>query len=227
MTTPIWPIAPGALPAVVDLSHNNAGFDCLEEFQALKAGGARLVEHKASEGTSFADPMYAKRRVLALDAGLLWDAYHFCTSAPVPAQLSHFLAAAEPDPKTMRLALDAEQNRGATIAPADAAAFAGALDQKCGRQVLRYGNASVPEYRQSIWRDGPLWWAKYGPEPTIELMRVLGLDPEKIVLWQETSTGRVAGSAPIDLSFHRYQAADGLSLWPAIPGFDGMAAQAA
>jgi len=228
MPTPLWPIPAGTLPAVIDLSHNNPGFDSVEEFGALKASGVSLVIHKASQGVSYVDPMYATRRPLALEAGLLWDAYHFCTSDPVADQLAHFFAAAEPDHATMRLCLDAEQNRDATISPLAAAQFALDADARLSRQVLRYGNASVLEYRQPGWHDGPMWWAKYGPEPTVELMTSLGIDPDHVVLWQETCTGRVAGSGSgnVDLSYYRFQAAGALQLWPAIPGFEGMASAA-
>src|SRR6185437_8997405 len=225
MTTPLWPIPAGTLPSVIDLSHFNAGFDSVEEFEALKAAGVALVIHKATQGSSYVDPMYTKRRPLVLSAGLLFDAYHFATSDPVPAQLAHFLSVAEPDHATMRLMLDAEQNRGATITPLNAAQLALDADAKLCRQVVRYGNASVLNYKQPGWQDGPLFWAKYGPEPTVELMKYLGINPSDVVLWQETCTGRVAGSGNgnVDLSYYRYQAAGALQLWPAIPGFEGMA----
>lgn len=219
MTTPIWSIAPGSCPAVIDLSHNNAGFDSVEEFQKLKEDGVGLVFHKATQGASYVDPMYVKRRKLVTDAGLLFDAYHFCTDAPVPVQMAHFLTVAAPDHPTMRLMLDAEMNRGATIDPLKAAQFALDLDAKMARQVVRYGNASVLEYRQPGWHDGPMWWAKYGPEPTDELMKSLGIDPAHIVLWQETGTGTIEGEHPVDLSYYRFQAAGALQLWPTIPWF--------
>src|SRR6185437_10843012 len=151
MTMPLWPIPAGTLPAVIDLSHNNPGFDSVDEFEALKAAGVALVVHKATQGSSFVDPMYAKRRLLVLQAGLLFEAYHFATSDPVSAQLAHFLAAAEPDHATMRLMLDAEQNRGATITPLDAEQLALDADAKLCRQVVRYGNASVLNYKQPGW----------------------------------------------------------------------------
>lgn len=205
--TPIWTITPASQPTVIDLSHNNPGFGTLAEFQALRTAGITEVIHKASQGDGFTDPLYAVRRPLAPVAGLRWSAYHFCTSDPVEAQLAHFMAAVGNHEGIHRVALDAELNRGATIVPSEAAAFAEALDGEWGAQCLRYGNASVLEYRLPGWHDGPLWWAKYGPEPTVELMASLGLDPARVVLWQATSTGRLpgylAGVGDVDLSYER------------------------
>jgi GH25 family lysozyme M1 (1,4-beta-N-acetylmuramidase) len=203
MTTPVWTIAPSVHPQVVDLSDNNAGFATAAEFAALRAAGVEEVIHKSSQGAREVDPRYAARRPLAVAAGLRWSAYHFCTSDPVPAQLAHFLASIGDRAGLHRIALDAEANRGATIAPTDAAAFALLLDQEWGSPCLRYGNASVPEYRQPGWHTGPLWWARYGPEPTIEMMQGFGINPANVVLWQATATGHIASHGPLDLSYAR------------------------
>jgi len=60
-------------PFVVDLSHHND----VTDFSKVKAAGIVGVIHKSTEGTGFADKMYAVRRGHAIDAGLLWGAYHF------------------------------------------------------------------------------------------------------------------------------------------------------
>lgn len=212
MTTPIWAIAPSVHPQVVDLSHNNAGFTTQAEFTALRAAGVTDVIHKITEGVDFVDTTYHARRLLAVAAGLGWSAYHFCTNDVIEAQQDHLLKVLG-DLKGIRwVALDAEQNRGATVDPAQAAALAINLDGHLraaladkDAQALRYGNASVSEFRQIGWHDGPLWWAKYGPEPTVELMRSMRLDPARVMLWQATATGHVAGRGPLDLSYLRPQ----------------------
>jgi GH25 family lysozyme M1 (1,4-beta-N-acetylmuramidase) len=215
MTTPIWSIAVGAAPTVIDLSHNNSNLNTQAEFNALYSAGVRVVIHKATQGISFIDPMFAVRRPLAVMAGLKWDAYHFCTSDPIAEQQAFFLSHAGVDLTKMRLALDAEPNRGSTIDPAQAAAFAKSLDTKLKRQVLRYGNSCVLEYKQLDWYNGPMWWAKYGLEPTVEQFKALGVDPSKVVLWQETGSGRIAGETPVDLSYAKFDVAT----WPNISGF--------
>lgn len=217
--TPIWQIAPGSRPSIVDLSHNNAGFDSVEEFQKLKEDGIGLVLHKATQGSGFVDPKYEARRRLAADAKLTFDAYHFATADPIEAQRAHFLAVAAPD-AGMRLMVDAEPNRGSTIRPADAAALVVALDRARGRQVVGYGGAGFADYALSDWHDRPLMWAKFGPEPTVELLTSLGVPPTNVVIWQQTGSGAIEGAYPVDLSYYRFQAAGALQLWPAILGFD-------
>jgi hypothetical protein len=112
----------------------------------------------------------------------------------------------------MRLAIDAEPNAGATIDPVQAASFAAALDQKLGQRCLRYGGAALPTFRQRGWTEGPQWWAKYGPEPTVELLTSLTVPPENVVLWQETGSGKLCGNSPVDLSYARYD----VSSWPSL-----------
>lgn len=211
MPTPLWTITPATLPDVIDLSDNNAGFKTPAEFRALKAQGYKEVIHKASQGGSEVDPLYAGRRELAVAAGLSWSAYHFCTNAPIAAQQAHFLSAIGAPSGIKRLALDAEYLKGAAIDPGQAAAFSRALDFALSgmsasgifKQCLRYGNASVLEYKQPGWHDGPMWWAKYGPAPTVELMKSLGVNPALIVLWQATASGHAGGNGPVDLSYSR------------------------
>ena len=60
-------------PLVVDLSHHND----VANFGKVKAVGIAGIIHKATEATGFADNMYAVRRGHAINAGLLWGAYHF------------------------------------------------------------------------------------------------------------------------------------------------------
>ena len=69
-------------PAVIDIYHGNV----VHDFSALKAAGVVGVIHKCTQGAHYADPLYAARRKLATDAGLLWGAYAFNTGESVAAQ---------------------------------------------------------------------------------------------------------------------------------------------
>jgi lysozyme len=64
-------------PRVVDIYYQ----DKVESFAAMRAAGVEAVIHKATQGTRFKDPLYAKRKQDAKSAGLLWGAYHFGTGA--------------------------------------------------------------------------------------------------------------------------------------------------
>jgi lysozyme len=223
-TDPLW--KPEGQPAVVDLSRNNrhTRLDDAEFYHALKAAGIGLVIHKASQGIGHVDQQYAPRRKLARDAGLAWDAYHFLDGSAVSTQIAHFIAAAEPD-RAMRLALDCEANpTGSSVAPFYANTAAAALDDKRGRQALRYSGAGyltpqrVPLMPHFL--AGPIWLAKYGPAPTAGSCRKLGIDPLDIVLWQVTGSGTVIGEGPIDRSYFIGSVAE-LALWPYLARFDG------
>ena len=93
-------------PLVVDLSHNND----VADFGEVKAAGYAGIIHKATEATGFVDKMYAIRRGQAMNAGLLWGAYHFLRPVSIPAQVDFFLKIAAPDNTTL-LALDQQDER--------------------------------------------------------------------------------------------------------------------
>ena len=59
---------PPGLNVVIDLSHHNNNVD----FAKVVAAGVLGVIHKATQGTTTVDPLYAQRRGEALAAGLLW-----------------------------------------------------------------------------------------------------------------------------------------------------------
>lgn len=154
---------------VVDLSHSNASVD----FNKAKAAGILGVFHKATQGTGFVDPMYAKRRKLATSAGLLWGAYHFGTGADPIAQAQNFLRVASPTPQDI-LVLDFEPN---TTPPRNsmtldqARAFIGFVKNATGVMPGLYGGAYLQQQLGggsdpvlgACW----LWWAQYRTAPAI------------------------------------------------------------
>jgi lysozyme len=133
------------LDAVIDLHHRNQ----VNSFAtAREASGVLAVIHKAGEG-DWQDPRYEERRAMALDAGLLWGAYHFGTGQhPGRDQARMFLAAARPDPATL-LVLDLELNERApanTMRIAAAEEFAREVADTTGRLPLLYVHPA--------WADG-------------------------------------------------------------------------
>src|SRR5713226_366223 len=117
---------PDQLNVVVDISHHNANPD----FAQAAAAGIVGVIHKATQGLSFKDSMNQTNRQKALDAGLLWGAYHFGTGADGAAQADFFLATVNPGPDTL-LVLDYEPNtQGATMTLDQARAFVTEVNDK-------------------------------------------------------------------------------------------------
>ncbi|PYP84701.1 MAG: glycoside hydrolase [Blastocatellia bacterium AA13] len=125
---------------VIDVSHHNGEVD----FQQAAAAGIVGVIHKATEGLTFEDPMYLSNRQKALDAGLLWGAYHFGTSDDGAAQADYFLQFVSPGPDTL-LVLDYEPNSDSTMSLDQARAFVEEINAKIGRYPGLYSGSLIKE----------------------------------------------------------------------------------
>ena len=200
---------------VVDLSHNNANVD----LQRAQADGIVAVIHKPSQGTAFADPMYAIRRKAAMDAGLLRGAYHFGTGADPVAQAQLFLKVANPTPRDL-IVLDFEVNPGNpgnTMNLDQAHAFISTVQDAThvipglyGGSYLSVQLEKTPDLTlQGCW----LWWAQYGPVPLIPR------NWQTWVLWQYTDGHHgnppfsVDGVGPCDRDQYQGTAGDLQAKW--------------
>jgi lysozyme len=150
-------------PVVVDLYHG----DQVSDLAVARHWGIRGVIHKATEGERFADRLYAERRRLAGDAGLMWGAYHFLRPGSVASQAAQFLAFAEPDAGTL-VALDHEDAR---VPLAAASEFLDRIATVLGRKAVLYSGFLIK--RQLGSRRDPalaahrLWLSQYGPHPVV------------------------------------------------------------
>jgi lysozyme len=157
------------IPMVIDLSHHNGATD----FAKARAAGLVAVIHKATQGASYVDPQYATRRKAALQAGLVWGAYHFCTNASVDAQVSNFVNNAKPDGNIL-LAMDFEKNEpdpGNSVSLAQGRAFLAAVERKTGLRPIIYTGSymydllgKTPEPTFGKYR---VWWARYSDAPQL------------------------------------------------------------
>lgn len=152
---------------VIDLSHFNGKVN----LQRAASAGIVGAIHKATQGTGFVDPMFAKNRKAAAAAGLLWGAYHFGTGADPVAQAKKFLQVALPKPNDL-VVLDFEPNSvGATMTLAQARTFITTVGDATGRAPGLYGGSLLKQLLgtrtdpllASCW----LWWAQYGPAAVI------------------------------------------------------------
>lgn len=146
---------------VVDISHHNR----VTSFKKMYDSGIRGVIHKATQGTGFVDKQYEKRRQAALDAGMLWGAYHFADNQDADKQLQHFLKVAAPDDRTL-MALDYEPNGAKTMSLAQAKTFLAAMDKKLERWNVLYSGNLIKEQLKGkdidgFWKSHPLWLAHY------------------------------------------------------------------
>lgn len=144
---------------IMDISHLND-----IDLAAAKAAGIAAVIHKATEGATFQDPMYAARRTEAAQLGLLWGAYHFGTAAPVDQQISNFLATAQPAPNDV-VVLDYEVLAGDQMTLAQAGEFVTMYRQSKGRDPLIYGSSLLFDAgKGSTLANCRLWIAQYAAE---------------------------------------------------------------
>ncbi len=182
---------------VTDLYHGNpVDFHKLANasYNGIKCVG---IIHKASEGADVADPMYASRRPVALNAGFLWGAYAFNTGQPVADQVAEFLKIAAPDNATA-LFLDFEDNTQSEMSLAQAVEFLDRVEQAIGRHCRLYSGNRLKELivratdaeRTFLAADPTrLWGCEYGPQFKDTDTAGHPLPWAAPFLWQDTGDG--------------------------------------
>lgn len=141
----------------VDISHWQGGN---LDYAAAKKAGVKFLYHKATEGGSYKDPNYEKRRVEAKKAGVPFGAYHFARPEvkDAVAEATHFLATAKPQPGDMIPMLDLETNDSG-LSRAQMTTWVGEFVghvRKAGFNVVIY-----TPYDLDKTFDMPLWVARY------------------------------------------------------------------
>ncbi|MET0314953.1 MAG: glycoside hydrolase family 25 protein [Hansschlegelia sp.] len=186
---------------LIDLSHHNA----VDDWAAAKADGVVAVVHKATEGTSFRDAQYRRRRDEAKAHGLLWGSYHFSSGVEAALQVENYLAYAEPAPDEL-VCLDVEESSsGPDMTHDQMAEFVSLIRERIGRPPVIYGGRFLREtmlgVASSPLSDCALWYARYAPQP-------IGVPEiwDAWTLWQYTDGAagnqphRVAGIGAVDRS---------------------------
>ena len=160
------PVRP--INVVVDLSHHNENVD----FAKMKAAGIVAVIHKATQGLTYVDRMYAARQKAASNAGLLWGAYHFGVGGDGSDQAAFFLDTIQPDDATL-LVLDYEPHlTGPTMSLDQAREFVEHVAESTGRWPGLYSGHLIKEQLgatltpDALLSNCFLWLAQYnGPKP--------------------------------------------------------------
>jgi lysozyme len=160
------------------------------DFVRMESQGVAAVIHEATFPPLERDARYSERQRAALEAGLLWGAYHYGDGTNPIRQADHFLDAVDSarlsvrlgDPQKQRsgvlLVLDFEKNghyRGGSMSVAQAVAFVERIKERTGkypglycseyrlRQML-YGPGATSAHRRAL-TDCWLWIANYHFEP--------------------------------------------------------------
>jgi lysozyme len=89
----------------IDISHHN-GSPNLANAQQVRV---RAIIHKATQGSSFVDPMHQLHFGQVLGLRMLWGAYHLGNGDDGVSQAEFFLNTVKPGPQTL-LVLDLESN---------------------------------------------------------------------------------------------------------------------
>ena len=143
----------------VDISHHQSG---ALNMAAGKASGVKWVYHKATEGATYRDPNYVRRRAEAAKAGLHFGAYHFARpssqAGDAEREAKFFLDTAKPLPGDMLPVLDIEVTDGLSMGAVRAWVknFSNAVHRALGVRPILYTNSSwdlgYNEKNHIIWR---------------------------------------------------------------------------
>ena len=159
------------LNAVIDISHHNGNVNLTK----AAADGILGVIIKATQGQSGSDPQYKANRKKAIDAGLLYGAYHFGTSSDGLKQADNFLTVVSStgdDPRKVLLVLDFESNpAGPSMDLEEARSFVTHINDKTGRFPGFYSGhdikAVLGSSKDPILSQCWFWLAQYGPTPVV------------------------------------------------------------
>lgn len=204
---------------VLDMFHGD-NHEKIPDFAGLASRGVFAIIHKCTQGTHYTDPRFKERRKAALDAGLLFAAYHFLDASEAKAQADFFITSSGvTNAGTFSpLAADYEKNnRGGTaslrqlydfMGMVDAVLPAGLCELYSGdliRETLRPhvgGHMDMAmQGHQDFFRKHRLWLAEYGPHENIpwpwseEIKTHDGVvtDPAPgVFLWQFSDRGAFA-----------------------------------
>ena len=176
-------------PNVIDLY----GPDRVKSFADAARAGILGIIHKATTGRTGKDSKYGERRKPALDAGLLWGAYHWGTAVNVQKQVDNFLTVAEPDANTL-VALDFETTAGNQMTLDQAREFLQLIEAKLNRKAVIYSGNVLKEAlgnrTDAFFGSHRLWLAQYGPQPVVQRSW------SKAWLWQFTD-GKPKNGNPV------------------------------
>jgi lysozyme len=191
----------GFTPDVIDIYRGND----IQDYDKLVAQGILGIIHKATEGASLQDSMYAYRRKMQNNR-FLWGAYHFNSeSSSIAAQVANYLSVAEPDAKTL-LALDWEGGSAQAYSPSEAREFLELLMSKTGRQpkdIWIYGGNVLREKIDSpedaaFFGQFKLWHCQYGTSHPNICKAWKTFD-----LFQYSETGKLDGTgSKVDLNIY-------------------------
>lgn len=151
------------------------GGDGAWDLNIAKQAGIVALIHKATEGMTYKDSVFAHGMRCAAMVGMLRGAYHFGRPGDGAKQADEFLKIVSPFGNDILLCLDLEGDLASpkTMKTEEAQAFLEQVRAVTGRWPLLYGGQSKTKERmrlakastKEVFSRCPLWLAKYGEEP--------------------------------------------------------------
>ncbi|WP_190824693.1 glycoside hydrolase family 25 protein [Saccharopolyspora pogona] len=192
----------------IDISRYQAGID----LDKARAEGFDFVLIKATQGSSWVDPQFARNLAAARAAGLLHAAYHYQEgSVSAAAQADHI---ARVVPQDCPVILDVEKGGGPAALTRD-------LTQRLRDKGYLLPLLYLPEWywrelgRPSLAGLPPLWYSRYPSNRAGSASEVYarnqtwldglwgGYGGLSVAVLQFTDQGRVAGRSPVDCNAFR------------------------
>lgn len=178
----------------IDISHHQGNVD----LNKAKKSGVSFVYIKATEGSTYIDPMFEANTKKAKDAGLPIGFYHFANPSNSPlADADNFIANITKFDYDLVPVLDLEVNKGKSGQQLYnwAKSFIDRVESKTGHQVMIYtGLAFVERYIDlKDLNNRPLWIAAY--RSISKPPKVSGWD---WTMWQYSETENVDGVGSCD-----------------------------
>src|SRR5262245_23031118 len=179
---------------VIDISHWNEPVD----FNSMRLAGVVGVIAKATEGSGYIDDTYADRKQQALNARLLWGAYHFLRPGDMRQQAAHFVQVAGD------IDLYAADHEDSGVSLNDLKEFMAEVERLTGKKPILYSGHGIKEQIGSGCDDEMaeyrLWIAQYTSAAAPDW-------PEETWpewwLWQYTESGSCPGVGG-DVDCNRY-----------------------
>lgn len=164
----------------IDLSHWNSDAMFRELLDTVD-----FVFLKATEGVTYTDPVFKKRALEVLSAGIPVGFYHFArpdNNVIAKREAENFLRAVEEFGDVCVYVLDWE-DKAEKCDPIWITKWCSFIEQKTGRKPMVYLNYSYAKNVAIDLSDWPLWVAKWGDEPTGKIGKW-----DKYTIWQYTNT---------------------------------------
>jgi GH25 family lysozyme M1 (1,4-beta-N-acetylmuramidase) len=170
-----------------DVSHHNGTVD----WPTLKTSGIDFAYVKATEGTTFIDPMFASNWAAMKTNGIVRGAYHYFHSNVDPVMQADYVmqtvGALGPGDLPIALDLEATDGQSESVIVAGAIKFLSTVTAASGRTAILYVSSGfLSDY--SSFAGTPLWVANW-----------LAMCPDvpapwaTWAFWQNSSTGTVSG----------------------------------